>query len=101
MTTLPAASPFRDEPIPASTDSKFRTIVLPSGRVATTLRHPTGRHQRDASRIAGKDPSMMTFALVAVTTRLDGREVAAEELLDLDLHDWMALLGEVLGGKES
>lgn len=94
MQTMPAAAPTEHDPL-------RRTIMLPSGRVAATLTHPTGRHQRDASRIAGKDMSMMTFALVAATTTIDGQPVTAEELLDLDLHDWMTLMGEVLGGKGS
>jgi len=78
-----------------------RDITLPSGRVATTLVTPRGRHQRDASRIAGKDSSMMTFALVAATTRINGAAVTAEDLLELPLPDWLELLSEVLGGKGS
>ena len=103
MTTIPAAAPTERETASerAPRDPNYRDIPLPSGRIASTLIRPTGRHQRDAARVVGKDTSMMTFALVAVTSKLDGQPVTAEELLELDLHDWMVLLGEVLGGKES
>jgi hypothetical protein len=86
-----------DDPNALTRDFKLPT----TGRTASTLRRPLGRHHRDAVRIAGSDASMIPFALVAVTTKVDGQPVTAEQLLDFDMTDWQTMMVEVLAGKKS
>jgi hypothetical protein len=52
------------------------------------------RAQRAA---AGRDGSAIVFALIAEVTRLDGRKIVYEDVLEMDLADVMVLQSEVIG----
>lgn len=68
---------------------------LPSGRVAQILRTPKARHMRNGQRVAGKDGSMVNYAIMAEVCLIDGMSVTAEDMMDLDMADGIVLLGEV------
>jgi hypothetical protein len=74
-----------------------RTIDLPSGARAE-VRKGRGRDLMRAQRAAaGGDASAVVFALVAELTRLDGRKIVYEDVLEMDLMDVLALQAEVIG----
>jgi hypothetical protein len=73
------------------------TIDLPSGSRAE-VRKGHGRDLMRAQRAAaGGDSSAVIFALIAELTRVDGRKIVFEDVLEMDLADVMALQGEVIG----
>jgi hypothetical protein len=74
-----------------------RTIGLPSGGHAE-VRKGLGRDLMRAQRAAaGGDASAVVFALIAELTRLDGRKIVYEDVLEMELADVMALQAEVIG----
>src|SRR5271166_2723051 len=74
-----------------------RTIELPSGGQAE-VRKGLGRDLMRAQRVAvGGDASAVVFALIAELTRLDGRKIVYEDVLEMDLADVMVLQAEVIG----
>ena len=87
----------RIESANASGEQEVRTIELPSGARAE-VRKGYGRDLMRAQRAAaGGDGSAVVFALIAEVTRLDGRKIVYEDVLEMDLADVMALQGEVIG----
>ncbi len=73
------------------------TIDLPSGARAE-VRKGHGRDLMRAQRAAaGGDAGAVVFALIAELTRIDGRKIVYEDVLDMDLADVMALQDEVIG----
>jgi hypothetical protein len=81
----------------ADEEQEVRTIELPSGARAE-VRKGYGRDLMRAQRAAaGGDGSAVVFALIAEVTRLDGRKIVYEDVLEMDLADVMALQGEVIG----
>ena len=75
----------------------LRTIELPSGGRAE-VRKGLGRDLMRAQRAAaGGDASAVVFALIAELTRLDGRKIVYEDVLEMDLADVMVLQAEVIG----
>lgn len=78
-------------------DNDTRTIELPSG-VHAEVRKGYGRDLMRAQRAAaGGDGSAIVFALIAEVTRLDGRRIVYEDVLEMDLADVMVLQSEVIG----
>ena len=78
-------------------DEDTRTIALPSG-VHAQVRKGYGRDLMHAQRAAaGGDGSAIVFALIAEVTRLDGRKIVYEDVLEMDLADVMVLQSEVIG----
>jgi hypothetical protein len=78
-------------------DETARTIELPSG-VRAEVRKGYGRDLMRAQRAAaGGDGSAIVFALIAEVTRLDGRKIIYEDVLEMDLADVMVLQSEVIG----
>ena len=76
---------------------EVRTIDLPSGARAE-VRKGYGRDLMRAQRAAaGGDASAVVFALIAEVTRVDGRKIVYEDVLEMDLADVMALQAEVIG----
>jgi hypothetical protein len=73
-----------------------KEIKLPSGKVATIAPFK-GKHVREAQRIADGDTSMIMFAMIALTTTIDGQAVVAEDLDEMDGQDVLALMGEFGG----
>ncbi len=75
---------------------RSRTIDLPSGARAE-VRKGYGRDLMRAQRAAaGGDASAVVFALIAEVTRVDGRKIVYEDVLEMDLADVMALQAEVI-----
>lgn len=78
-------------------DEDTRTIELPSG-IHAEVRKGYGRDLMHAQRAAaGGDGSAIVFALIAEVTRLDGRKIVYEDVLEMDLADVMVLQSEVIG----
>ncbi len=80
----------------AKEGEEVRTIELPSGTRAE-VRKGYGRDLMRAQRAAaGGDASAVVFALIAEVTRVDGRKIVYEDVLEMDLADVMALQAEVI-----
>jgi hypothetical protein len=78
-------------------EQDIRTIELPSGKCAE-VRKGFGRDLMRAQRASGGgDASAVIFALIAELTRVDGRKIVYEEVLEMELGDVMALQAEVIG----
>jgi hypothetical protein len=83
----------------AETEEKenTQTIDLPSGARAE-VRKGRGRDLMRAQRaVPDGDNSAVVFALIAELTRIDGRKIVYEDVLEMDLADVMALQDEVIG----
>jgi hypothetical protein len=77
--------------------AEARTIALPSGAVAT-VRKGCGRDLMRAQRVTeGGDATAVVFALIAELAEIDGRRIAFEDVLAMELGDVIALQGEVVG----
>ena len=85
-----------DTPTPV-TSSTTKEVTLPSGKKAV-IKSFKGRDIRQAQKIAGDDTSMVIFAIIAVTTTIDGEEVTAEELDDMDGMDVFELMNSFGSG---
>jgi hypothetical protein len=82
--------------VEAKEGEAVRTIELPSG-VRAEVRKGYGRDLMRAQRAAaGGDASAVVFALIAEVTRVDGRKIVYEDVLEMDLADVMALQAEVI-----
>jgi hypothetical protein len=78
-------------------EEDIRAIDLPSGSRAA-VRKGHGRDLMRAQRAAaGSDASAVIFALIAELTRVDGRKIVYEDVLEMYLGDVMALQDEVIG----
>jgi hypothetical protein len=74
-------------------EQETRTVELPSGKCAE-VRKGVGRDLMRAQRAAaGGDASAVIFALIAELTRVDGRKIVYEEVLEMELADVMAFAG--------
>lgn len=74
-----------------------RTKTLPSGAVAT-IRAAKGRDLIQAARMAGSNDGIrLTFGIIAVLTRINGRPIVVEDIEEMNLMDVMTLMGEVQG----
>lgn len=73
-----------------------REIKLPSGKTATIAQYK-GKHVREAQRMADSDVSKLTFAIIALTTKIDGQPILMEDLDEMDGPDVIALMGEFGG----
>lgn len=69
-----------------------KEIKLPSGKVAVVGEFK-GKHVREAQRIAGSKADMFMFALISLTTTIDGRPIVPEDLDELDGRDALELMG--------
>ena len=70
-----------------------KEITLPSGAVAT-VGDFKGRHVREAQRISSGASDKFLFALISLTTTIDGKTVLMEDLDEMPGMDVMALMGE-------
>lgn len=75
-----------------------KEIKLPSGKTATISQFK-GKHVREAQRMADSDVSKMTFAMIALTTKIDGQPIMMEDLDEMDGSDVIALMGEFAGNQ--
>jgi hypothetical protein len=73
-----------------------KEINLPSGKVAVIVPFK-GKHVREAQRIAGGDVSNIMFAMISLTTSIDGNPILMEDMDEMDGSDVLALMGEFGG----
>lgn len=79
------------------TTDVVKEVTLPSGKKAI-IKPFKGRDIREAQKISGSDTSMVIFAIIAVTTIIDGVPVTAEELDDMDGMDVFELMNSFGAG---
>ena len=70
-----------------------KEITLPSGKVAS-IGEFKGKHIREAQRIADGEQDKFMFALISLTSTIDGMPVVAEDLDEMSGADVLALMGE-------
>lgn len=75
-----------------------KEIKLPSGKTAV-ISPFKGKHVREAQRMADSDLSKMTFAIIALTTKIDGQPILMEDLDEMDGPDVIELMGEFAGNQ--
>lgn len=83
-------------------DGATKTWLLPSGKRATMLRMPRGRHLRAALKVIGADRDQTTimFALVAQCTTIDGKAITFEDVDEMNLPDVGDLQAKMSNAKE-
>jgi hypothetical protein len=77
-------------PTTESKNSEVQEIILPSGKKAI-IGAFKGKHIREATRIADGDSDKMIFALISITTTIDGNKVLIEDLDEMPGTDVMKL----------
>lgn len=79
-----------------STDEVGKTseisVFLPICKKNATVLRAKGKHTVEANRLMDGDPHLYLPAMMAVTTRIDGNRVTLEELLELDIADYNAIM---------
>lgn len=73
-----------------------KEFTLPSGRTAV-IKPFKGKHVREAQRLAGDDAGLIVFAMIAITTTIDGQAIIMEDMDEMDGPDCLALMGEFSG----
>jgi hypothetical protein len=66
--------------------------VLPGTKRKYSQREFIGRDIREAQKIADGDSSKLVFAIIAVTTEIEGGPITAEELDEMNGLDVMELM---------
>lgn len=72
------------------TQSAITEITLPSGKKAT-IRKGKVKNLRDANMMTS-DPNEVAFALAAQLIEIDGAKITMEDILELEIPDWMEIL---------
>lgn len=70
-----------------------KIIELSNGRKAEVVR-PKGKDIRQAQRIADGESDLIMFALISLTTTIDGQPVTVEDLDEMDGIDVLKLQAE-------
>lgn len=78
--------------LPLKKPQEEQTITLPSGKVAV-IGIFKGKHIREATRNADGETDKMIFALIAMTTTIDGKKIVWEDLDEMDGRDVLKLQG--------
>lgn len=73
-----------------------KQIKLPSGKIAEVGAFK-GKHIREAQRISDGEQDKFLFALISLTSTIDGNPILTEDLDDMDGADVLALMGEFSG----
>jgi hypothetical protein len=82
---------LKEIPTPAK-PQEVQTLTLPSGKVAV-IGIFKGKHIREATRNADGETDKMIFALIAMTTTIDGKKIVWEDLDEMDGRDVLKLQG--------
>ena len=84
------------------TPKETRAVTLPSGACAE-ISPGNGKTLRKAARMAGggDDPMAVSYGLIALLAKVDGKDLTIEDVDAMDLEDVLALQGEVTGKKRS
>jgi hypothetical protein len=72
----------------------IKEVELPSGKKAKIYRGKV-RDFVQAQKMT-RDPDELTVALISRIVEIDGRKLPYEEWLEVDLQDFMKIIGEVL-----
>lgn len=70
-----------------------KEIKLPSGKVVT-IGDFKGKHIREAQRISQGEQDKFLFALISLTSTIDGQPIVVEDLDDMDGADVLKLMAE-------
>jgi len=75
-----------------------KAITLPSGKIAET-REGTARDWMNAQKavVGDNNPMAAIYALIAELVQIDGKQIVYEEVIEMNLKDFMVLQAEVLG----
>jgi len=75
----------------------MREIVLPVSGKKVKIKNGKGRDLITAQKMA-REPEEVIAALMSVLCVFDGQKKAYEDILELDLSDYMTLQNEVMSG---
>ncbi len=84
---LPGGEPAKTVTVKAPVEG-----ILPGTKRKYSQREFIGRDIREAQKIADGDSSKLVFAIIAVTTEVDGAPITAEELDEMNGLDVMELM---------
>lgn len=78
---------------PEKKEKQPREITLPSGLKAV-IQPGKGKHSIIATRMANSDTSMVIPAMMAQLVTIEGNPVLMEDFKEMELSDYMFLIGE-------
>lgn len=70
-----------------------KTVKLTGTNRTAVIRSFLGKDIREAQKISDSDTSKLMFAIIAITTTIEGQPVTMEELDEMDGFDVMDLMG--------
>lgn len=72
---------------------ELKKLELPSGSTAEFSPFK-GKHIKQATAIANGQSEQIVFALIALTTSIDGKKIVMEDLDEMDGRDVLSLMSE-------
>jgi hypothetical protein len=72
-----------------TTENGLQTVQLSKG--VATISDFKGKHIMEATKVAEGDAGKMIFALIAITTTIDGKKIVMEDLLEMNGKDVLKL----------
>ena len=69
------------------------TLVLPSGKTAI-MKPYKGKQIRQAQKAAGGDETKLVYAIIALTTEIEGKPIVMEDLDEMSGPDVLKLMGQ-------
>lgn len=87
--TTPAVTPAATSP---AAPAAAKNVKLSGTNRAAVIRTFLGKDIREAQRVADGDSSKIMFAIIAITTTIEGEAVTMEELDEMDGFDVMDLM---------
>lgn len=88
----PAAKKTVVKPIKGAVEETF---TLPVSKGKCERRAFKGKHIREALKVADGDTSLTPYAMIAQTITVDGKNIFAEDIDEMDGRDAMVLLQKV------
>lgn len=89
-------TPTNDTTAEAKLETLVKTKTLTSGKVATITPF-LGKDIRTAQRMIGDDPEKLIWAIICVTTTIDGKSFVIEDIDSMNGWDVMDLMAEFNG----
>jgi hypothetical protein len=74
-----------------------KEISLKDGRIVVLKSEPKGRHAAQAAKISNNNQDLVAAAIAAQVVEINGKGVTMEEILDLPLADYFAVVMLVMG----
>lgn len=78
-------------------ESKLSELALSDGRKAALVEAAKGRHATKASMISGGESENIPAAIACQVVAIGGALVTMEDILDLPIVDYFAVVGLVMG----